>query len=367
MRKQCFIPILILFTFLFLPLSVSAEEYPQEQELKQLLDYLPEEYASYFFNDEGALSLPTPDRLLSLSTAILKNALTEGVPRIKTTLSLVLFCSIFSLFESCLSDSKAKGILRSCVFLTGMLSIGQALTQVFALTEEHLNRLCGILTGILPILNGIHLSMGAVSSAALSSALLTILLSLIGEFSGGLLFPFQKVVFALDLTAILTENKGLSSFACSVKKILLFLIGGLSFFLLSCFALQNVVAARADTAALRAFRFTAGGLVPVVGSALSESSRILLSGLELLRATGGAVAVIAILFMLLSPLCTLFVCAISLSLAADLSATLENDLLKSLFSAARSTVNHLAAFMILCDLSVIIALAITLSQTVSII
>ncbi|MBQ9130266.1 MAG: hypothetical protein IJX59_05835, partial [Clostridia bacterium] len=82
MRKQCFIPILILFTFLFLPLSVSAEEYPQEQELKQLLDYLPEEYASYFLNDEGALSLPTPDRLLSLSTAILKNALTEGVPRI---------------------------------------------------------------------------------------------------------------------------------------------------------------------------------------------------------------------------------------------------------------------------------------------
>lgn len=145
----------------------------------------------------------------------------------------------------------------------------------------------------------------------------------------------------------------------------LFLLSGISAFILAVFAFQNLVAAKTDSAALRAFRFTAGGFVPMVGSALSESSKTLSAGLDLIRSTVGAVAVISILLMLLVPLSSLFVYSILFSFSSSFAKALENDLLSSLFSIASSTVNGLIALIILCDLPLILCLAISLSSTIA--
>ena len=356
--------VLLLFLIFSLPTLAAEQETRPEEQLEELLDLLPEEYASYFLSEQGEVRMPTLERMLALFFSAATSAFEECGGRLGKTLSLTLLCSMFSLFESCMKDSKSKNVLRLCLFLSGFFALGQAVITLFSLAEEHLERLCGILSGILPLYFGIQASMGAISSATVSCTALTMLLSLIGEFSSGLMLPLLKVSFAFDLTALLTENKGLSSFSSSIKKVLHFLISALSAFLLSCFALQNVIAAKSDSAALRAFRFTAGGLVPVVGSALSESSRVLLSGLELIKATGGAIAITVILLTMLSPLLTLFAASISFSLASSLSEALENDLLRALFSLSATLIQHLASLLILCDLSVIFALAITLSQSV---
>ena len=103
----------------------------------------------------------------------------------------------------------------------------------------------------------------------------------------------------------------------------------------------------------------------MVGAALSESSKTLSAGLDLIRSTVGAVAVLSILLMLLVPLSSLFVYSILFSLSSSFAKALENDLLSSLFSIASSTANGLIALIVLCDLPLILCLAISLSSTIA--
>ncbi len=364
MRKTLLLAVLLLVLSILMPLECSAFDEQSQQEEQRFLEQIPEQLTDYFLDEQGRLTIPKLERMIGFCYEVLVSSLKHTSVPLKRMLSLILLSSLFSLFESATQQENSKGVLRLCVLITGFLSVGQALTALFSLTEEHLGQLCGFLSGILPILNGVQLSMGAINSASVSVIALTMLLSLIGEFTVGVLLPLQQITFAFDITSLLTANSGLSSFASSIKKLFLFLFGGASSFLLGCFALQNVVAAKADSAALRAFRFTAGGLVPIVGSALSESSRVLLSGLDLLRSTVGGVAITVILLTLLPPLFTLLVTAFSFSCAASLSKAVENDLLSSIFLSATSVANSLMALVVLCDLSAIFAIAIFLSQII---
>lgn len=358
------VAVLLFSAVLFCMSALPIQAFEETVDTDDLLETLPEEYAEYFINGDGSPALPEFAVFFKLCLKELMGAMKDSVLQLKETAALILLSGIFVLFEHTVRGDKSKGILRLCVLLSATLSIAHTVIDLFSLAETHLEALCGFITAIFPLLNGIQISMGAVNTASLTAASITLLLSLIGEFSFGMLLPFQKMCFALDVTATITENKGLLSFTSSIKKLFLFLLGGLSAFLLACFSFQNVVAAKADSAAIRAFRFTAGGLVPLVGSALSESSRILLAGLDLLKSTVGGIGIAVILLMLLSPLCSLFASAFCFSLASSLSKAVDCDLLSSLFSSAVSTLNCICGIIILCDLSALFTFAITLSQTI---
>jgi stage III sporulation protein AE len=347
---------------MFSTASTAVQE--EEEELKELLVALSEEYCSYFLDENGNLTLPAMTVFLRLCSKVALGAFGQGLKNLKAPLFLIMLSGIFALFEQTVKGERGKGILRLCILLSGTLSLWQTVSMLFDMAAEHLGTLCGFISGLFPILNGLQLSMGAVNSASVTLLSLTLLLSLVGEFSCGLLLPFQKICFALDLTATITENKGLVSFASNIKRLFLFLLGGLSAFLLACFSFQSLVASKADSALLRAFRFTAGGLVPMVGSALSESSKTVLAGLDLLKSTIGGIGISVVLLMLLPPLCTLFAYSFCFTVAGSLAKATENELLTSLFSFTVSVLNGLCAIIILCDLSVLFILTITLTQSV---
>ena len=363
MKKIILCFLLCTLYFFILPAPCIALE--EDVHYDALLEALPEEYAEYFLNGEGRVTLPTLPDFLALCFDSLRSVLLEGTGSLKHTMALILLCSLFTMLEKSFREQRAAGALRICVLLSGLLCIGQALPSLFSLASAHLEKLSGFLSGLLPILSSINLAMGGVNSATVCTVAISVFLSLTGEWCLGLLFPLQKICFAFDLTALICENTGLSSLAGSIKKMFLFLLSGISAFILAVFAFQNLVAAKTDSAALRAFRFTAGGFVPMVGSALSESSKTLSAGLDLIRSTVGAVAVISILLMLLVPLSSLFVYSILFSFSSSFAKALENDLLSSLFSIASSTVNGLIALIILCDLPLILCLAISLSSTIA--
>lgn len=362
MKKTLVILILSLSFFLFLPLSSVAQDFVLDEE--DLSKLLPEEYAEYFQNGNGEITLPSITVFFKMCFREFSAALKGIIGDFSKIAALTILASVLSLFEHSVKGEKSKGVLRLCVLLSAILAIAPSLSSLFSLAETHLQKLCGYLSAIIPLLNGVQLSMGALSSASVTIAALSLLLSLIGELCCGMLLPFQKLCFALDLSAAITENKGLSLLTSKTERLFLFLLGGLSAFLMACFSLQNIVSAKTDSAAIRAFRFTAGGLVPLVGSALSESSRVLLSGLELLKSTIGGIGIAVILVTLLGPLLKLFLSSFCFSLAASLAKTTEQDLLSTLFSKASFALNCMSALIILCDLSAVFAIAITLSQSI---
>ena len=160
--------------------------------------------------------------------------------------------------------------------------------------------------------------------------------------------------------AVITGNKGLSSFGSTLRKAFLSLLGLVTTLILTVFAFQQVLAAKQDSLSLRAFRYTAGNMIPLVGSAFSESSKTLLSGLSLIRATVGGAGAAVVLLMLLPVLVQLLLARLIFQLSRSFSEALDNTLLTSLFSCGVSAAGGLCALVALSDLGVLVAFAVTM-------
>ena len=101
-------------------------------------------------------------------------------------------------------------------------------------------------------------------------------------------------------------------------------------------------------------------MIPLVGSAFSESSKTLLSGLSLIRATVGGTGAAVVLLMLLPVLVQLLLARLIFQLSRSFSEALDNTLLTSLFSCGVSAAGGLCALVALSDLGVLVAFAVTM-------
>ncbi len=331
----------------------------KEVDEEKLLSALPEDFSEYFKTDSGAFSLPDLKEFLQICFKILSTGLHTGNADLQKLLGVVLLCSIFTVLEECLKNKQTSSILRLTVLLSGSAAVFVILKELFLLTEKHLASVSSFLTGVLPLITGAQIAMGEVSTASVSYIGLQMVLSLVGEISCGLLLPLLMLCPIFELSSIITENKGLLTFSELLRKLFLTLLGGLSTLILTAFAFQNIIASKTDSLALRAFRYTAGNLVPMVGSAISESSKTLFSSLELMKVTVGVTGVFVILLMLLPPFLKLILGKFSFSFLNAVCKATDNKVLSSLFSCGGTFTGALAALVALNDLTVLISFAVT--------
>jgi stage III sporulation protein AE len=132
----------------------------------------------------------------------------------------------------------------------------------------------------------------------------------------------------------------------------------LSVLLLASLAFQSILAASADSVALRTVKYTASSAIPHVGSTLSGALGALGASLSLLRGALGGGAVIALLALLLPPLIELLLLRISLSLSASVCAFTEASVLSEVIARFRRVLDLLLAALLLASLLFLLLLGI---------
>ena len=102
-------------------------------------------------------------------------------------------------------------------------------------------------------------------------------------------------------------------------------------------SITGVVSGSADAAALKATKLTISGMVPVVGSILSDASEAVLVGADLVRSAAGIYGLLAVIALWIGPFVRIGVQYLLLKLTAGVCGTLQfkraTDLVQS-FSTA---------------------------------
>ena len=230
----------------------------------------------------------------------LSGALNDGSGELSSFLLAVMGVSVVlalsSRFSSPISSSVRGGVLAvSC------LSIFIALYPIFLSTTAALADIGSFFTALSPLLTS-YLALGGGSATAVSAASgLGITVWLTGLLGGGMLIP---TVSALFVNASLAGSLGGVSerLGDSITHGFKRLIGALGAVVAGVFGLQTYISVAADSATMRAAKYAAGSLVPIVGSAVSGALSTLAGGLSLLGGTMGAASVAVIVSMSLSPL-----------------------------------------------------------------
>ena len=210
------------------------------------------------------------------------------------------------------TDSALDSAVGIAVSAIASASIFAALYDVCAALKQSLTTVVDFFSAAIPIFTLISTSSGAVSTAGTQAFNMNLTLAFIEKFCTGALLPTSFAVFSLGFTASISEG-GAGNVAKGVKSAFMWGIGLVGSLLAAVRAMQSVVASAADNATLRAARYAASGMIPIVGSTVASALSTLGGGMAYLKSTVGMGSVAVILVLSIAPLVSLLLYRLAIS------------------------------------------------------
>lgn len=289
----------------------------------KIKEYLPENFTAPKSLSEVA-ERTDYSFLLELITSVIKKIFPESVRFLMSTAFLMIVLSAINAIKDSFSQPSFNGVITfvSSGILAFILS-----EQLYALKEFiqiFVESLAQLTETIVPITVFLYGLSGNFTTASVSSASFAFVLVFVNKISENLLFPLTSLCFSLSVAGCVGNIKGIVFITESIKKLFTFIITG-ALTLLSVFTLfKTGLALSADGVAARGIKF-AGSLIPVVGSALGESVRSLMSAVKLIRSSLGFLGILIIITVTLPPILTVLINIINTNILTSIAYVLKCD------------------------------------------
>ena len=136
--------------------------------------------------------------------------------------------------------------------------------------------------------------------------------------------------------------------------------------LTAAYSLQTIISSAADSAAMRAAKYAASGMIPVVGGAVSGALSTLTSGLSYVKSVIGAGAVVSVVSIVLSPLVIMLLYRAALSLSSSICSLFSSDVAVKILHAYRAALDSLIAVYALSSCVIIFEIILFMKSGVSV-
>lgn len=235
--------------------------------------------------------------------------------------------------------SSAVGVIISVMIFP---PISRALYEI----SDTVMQMTDFFAALTPIAVGMTALGGGVSSATVQAGGMYASFSLVGGVGARVFSLLASFGLASALLTAL-GNSSVKGISRGIKSVFNWGIGIFTTTVTAVFSLQTLVASAGDSAAIRAARYAASGLIPVVGSAVSGAIATLAAGLSYAKTLVGAGAIAVILSLVISPLVMLLLYRLALSVASLLSDTVGATAVSEIFNAYRFALDMTVALFVL--------------------
>lgn len=212
-----------------------------------------------------------------------------------------------------------------------------------------------------PVFAGICTASGSMTSSASYSAVMLMTAQAAVKLVSELVMPVISLCLAMSIIDAINPTFSLSAITELFRKWLSIILGFIMTIFTGMLSMQSVVGAAADTLGIKAAKFMASNLIPVVGSAVAEAYSTMRSGLGLLRGAAGAFGIIALAVTLLPPVLEAACLYLVMTAAGAASEMFGASELSCLFRGAASALSLILAvlscFCVMFVISTIILMA----------
>lgn len=323
--------ILILLTIIVILPLFSLNSYADEAVDEYISDFenlLPEGYEG--MNDVG--SMTEAAELKSLLSAIIASASGGRGDIGRFFLLLVGVVALTSLAS--FSGGRLSYTVEPLVGVICSVSVFYALRPIIDMVRDGIDRLGKFFSSLIPIMAGITALGGGSSTATVQAGGMYTAFALVGGVGGEIFLTLSAFGLAAALLSSL-GGEGIASVCRGVKGLFGWITGLFTALITAAFSLQTLVASIADSAAMRAIKYAASGLIPVVGSTVSGAISTLASGVSYAKGVVGTGAILVIIYMAISPLVLLLSYRLTLSLGLILADTCGSKASSNIFTAFR--------------------------------
>ncbi len=267
-------------------------------------------------DEETENALEKADELLSGSeTEKIGSSFVTGIKN-----SLKSFSKIFA---SMLFMTFMLGVMRLLTVNNAALYAGEICLCTFCFSvvsgvlenvEKLFSALESFMMSALPVMTALYSVSSAPVTAATNYGSTLIVLNICNALFTSVIVPGIKCITFLTVMSFVSRSFDFSGFTHFVKNTVGWMFGIVMCVMSAVIAFQNVIAMSKDGIMGRTMRFAASRFIPIIGGAVSESSRTLSESLRLVRSVSGVSGIFAIVGIIATPIAALLVCRFFLNL-----------------------------------------------------
>ena len=241
------------------------------------------------------------------------SAANDSRGRVVEFFCILLGCAILMSLASSVSGNAVCAVGVICSSL-----VFSSVSKIFTSVTSSLDGLNEFFSAMIPIAVGVTALGGGAASASSLGGGMMISLSVIERLAGPIFSAICGFGLAMSLLSAF-GNDAVVSVTRGVKNLFMWLVGIATALITGTLALQTLIGTAADSTAMRAARYAASGMIPVVGSTVSGALSTLAAGLTYAKSFIGVGAILVIITMALSPLVLLLLYRFAISAVITLS------------------------------------------------
>lgn len=306
--------------------AFSPEKLEEEIDLNTLIDTLPESSKEYLpqnlkNTDDLINEIQKTDTgsIFTIFLNILKNIFPATAKKLYSLLGILIALSVVNILKDNIGTpaySKGLALLTTAII---SIFIYEFLNDIWKDAESYISTINAFITALIPVMTFLYTMGGNVSTAIVNSSGLAILLTFSNSVLYSYMLPLSKICFGLTIAGNVGNLKGVSEITKTLKGFFTITLSGIMT-LFSIFLLfKTNLSASADSAATRTIKF-AGSFIPVIGSALGETVRSLMTGISLIKSSVGFLGIF-IIFVITLPI---FLKILSAKICIDLSVVVSS-------------------------------------------
>lgn len=247
--------------------------------------------------DPESILRVSPAGVIDTMLSVFRDGLSAPMKHCALLLGAVMLFAVADAASPALGAKNKPGGMIFMLFIafSVITPVSRCITGVLSALET-----VSMLTKLLiPVMGGLMAASGApMASAALSAASLGAA-ELVSSLVDRLFVPVTGAYAAVCIVAAVNPVFNLQNAALFFRRLFTVVLGGVSAIFTGVLALRGTAAKAGDSLLFKGAKFLIGGLVPVVGSAMSEGLSTVTAALDAVNDTVGVLGIAAIALIIL--------------------------------------------------------------------
>ncbi len=273
-------------------------------------------------------------------------------------LFLAVLCALLQNLQNSFEQSAISLLAYSVCFIFLSVIALSAFYQGLTLARETVSNMVGFMEALLPLLLSLLAGVGALTSAALLTPLMLLVVSVTSVIVKDIVLPLLFLTAVLECVNYLSGNYKLSNLTGVLKQAGMMTLGLVLVVFIGIVSIQGIAGSVADGLTLRTAKYATATFIPVVGKMFADTVELVMGASLLLKNAVGIFGVLAIALICALPLIKLISLVVVIKIAGALIQPMGDEKMAKCLDAMGN--NLLLVFAALLTVALMFFLVVTM-------
>lgn len=311
----------------------------------------------------GELLSMSPQELFEQIVAAAKRQMDGPLEAVGRLIGVALLCAVLGAVRQSAVSNRLQKVFVVVAAGCALSFLGEPVFACIEQTAQSLRECALFVLSFTPVMSGMMIAGGHPASAGVYNLLLFFAAQLTGELAVRTLLPLLSLYFGLCAVSAMAPDLQLDKVTGAIKSAACWGLGILTTLFVGLLSLQTVIGSSGDTMLLKAGKFLAGSMIPVIGGTISDALGAAKSCVQLLKGAVGSFGILVAVLTFLPVLLRVGMWYLSLRAGSWISEMLGAGEIGKLLSSIAQGFAILLALIACFSLLVLVSTALMMAMT----